>query len=55
MFGNDSVTKDIFEKTVEFIQKTKIGVAQSTIQTPLPGTALYQQFSNEGRLLLEII
>lgn len=52
IFGNDPDTKDIFEKTVDFIHDTDIDAAQFTIQTPFPGTKLYQQLSIEGRLLL---
>ena len=52
IFGNDTDTKDIFEKTVDFIHDTAIDAAQFTILTPLPGTKLYQQLASEGRLLL---
>ena len=53
IFGNDTDTKDIFEKTVDFIHDTGIDAAQFTVQTPLPGTKLYQHLASEGRLLLE--
>jgi len=53
IFGNDTDTKDIFEKTVEFIHDTEIDAAQFTILTPFPGTRLYQHLASEGRLLLK--
>jgi radical SAM superfamily enzyme YgiQ (UPF0313 family) len=53
IFGNDTDTRDIFEKTVDFIHETAIDAAQFTIQTPLPGTQLYQHLASEGRLLLQ--
>jgi radical SAM superfamily enzyme YgiQ (UPF0313 family) len=53
IFGNDTDTKDIFEKTVDFIHDTAIDAAQFTIQTPFPGTRLYQDLASEGRLFLK--
>jgi radical SAM superfamily enzyme YgiQ (UPF0313 family) len=53
IFGNDTDTKDIFKKTVDFIHETAIDAAQFTIQTPFPGTRLYQDLASEGRLFLE--
>lgn len=52
IFGNDTDTKGIFEKTVDFIHDAEIDAAQFTTLTPLPGTRLYQQLASEGRLLL---
>lgn len=53
MFGNDTDTKDIFNRTTDFVHESKIDVAQYTILTPLPGTKLYHQLSGEGRLVLQ--
>jgi len=53
IFGSDTDTKDIFDKTVDFIHDTQIDAAQFTIQTPTPGTKLYQQLASEDRLLLK--
>ena len=52
IFGSDTHTKDVFERTVDFVLETEIDAVQFTIQTPLPGTALYQQLRDENRLLL---
>ncbi|UCF85935.1 MAG: B12-binding domain-containing radical SAM protein [Desulfobacteraceae bacterium] len=53
IFGNDTDTKDIFNKTLDFIHDTELDAAQFSIQTPFPSTKLYEQLYNEGRLLLK--
>ncbi len=53
IFGNDTDTKGIFEKTVDFIHDAEIDAAQFTTLTPLPGTKLYQHLASEGRLILK--
>lgn len=50
LFGNDEDSKDIFERTTEFILDSKLDGAQFTILTPLPGTRLYNRLKQEGRL-----
>lgn len=52
IFGSDTHSKDDFERTVEFALETGIDAVQFTIETPLPGTKLYQQIVDENRLLL---
>jgi radical SAM superfamily enzyme YgiQ (UPF0313 family) len=51
VFGSDSDRKDVFERTTEFIQETKLDAIQLSILTPLPGTRLYNRLKQEGRLL----
>lgn len=51
ILGTDADTKEIFEKTIEFIHETGIDGSQFTIMTPFPGTRLYSQMEKEGRLL----
>ncbi|MEO0185423.1 MAG: DUF4070 domain-containing protein, partial [candidate division WOR-3 bacterium] len=53
VFGLDDDTKDIFEKTLDFLYKTRITTATFNILTPYPGTRLYQRLKNERRLLTE--
>jgi radical SAM superfamily enzyme YgiQ (UPF0313 family) len=53
IFGFDDDTKDIFEETVEFLWKNKISSASMHILTPYPGTLVYDQFKQEGRLITE--
>lgn len=51
MFGTDHDTKDAFNRTVDFIMDARIDAVQLSIMTPLPGTVLYKQLQDEGRLL----
>jgi len=49
--GFDSDTPSIFQKQIEFIQKSGIVTAMVGILQALPGTKLYERLSSEGRLL----
>ncbi len=51
VFGLDDDDVSIFEKTLEFLHKNKIPGATFNILTPYPGTAIFERFKNEGRLL----
>jgi len=51
MFGGDSDTPDIFEKTLNFNLKNGIYSGSFTILTPLPGTPLFKQMSESGRII----
>lgn len=51
MLGNDPDTKETFKVTADFCKKSGIDYVQYTILTPLPGTRLYKQLEQEGRLL----
>jgi len=51
MFGFDTDTKDVFNTTAETIKKLGIDVADFTINTPFPGTPMYDQLEKEGRIL----
>ncbi len=53
VFGFDDDTEAIFPKTLEFLNKTKVGTASFNILTPYPGTRIYDQFKKQGRLLTE--
>ncbi|MBU0729855.1 MAG: B12-binding domain-containing radical SAM protein [Proteobacteria bacterium] len=52
MFGADDHTSDTFKRTLDFIMDAQVDAVQLSIQTPLPGTALYKQLEDEGRILL---
>jgi len=52
IFGMDTDGPEIFERTVEFVDATRIDVPQFTMMTPFPGTRLYQQLEQEGRLVI---
>ncbi len=49
--GLDSDTVDTFDELREFIDRSRLLEVQVTILTPFPGTRLYQQLLEEGRLL----
>ncbi len=51
IFGHDCDSKDIFKKTVEFVQTTGIQVPVFGVLTPYPATRLRARLEKEGRLL----
>ncbi|HEX76192.1 MAG TPA: B12-binding domain-containing radical SAM protein [Dehalococcoidia bacterium] len=51
VLGSDGDTKDVFQRTTEFILDSKVDATQITILTPLPGTRLFSSLQQEGRLL----
>jgi len=51
IFGLDSDDVHTFQKTVQFAVNSKLDLAQFAVLTPYPGTAVYDQFKREGRLL----
>jgi len=50
VFGLDPDGPDVFRRTVEFAERTKLGVAQFAVLTPFPGTPLYDQLRTEHRI-----
>jgi radical SAM superfamily enzyme YgiQ (UPF0313 family) len=53
IFGHENDQKDIFRKTVDFVQTAGIQVPIFGILTPYPATRLRAKLSNEERLLPE--
>jgi radical SAM superfamily enzyme YgiQ (UPF0313 family) len=51
VLGFDHDRPDIFEKTVSWIEETRLECATFHILTPYPGTPLFRQLESEGRLL----
>jgi len=51
--GFDSDTPSIFQRQIEFIQKSGIVSAMVGLLQALPGTRLYHRLANEGRLTSE--
>ncbi len=49
IFGFDSDTGDVFEKTVKFVNKLQLDGVQYSVLTPLPGTRFFRQIEEEGR------
>ena len=51
VFGFDSDDESVFERTAEFVDKTRIDLPRYAVVTPFPGTGLYRRWEAEGRLL----
>ena len=51
MFGGDNDTPEVFENTLNFTLKNGIYSGSFTILTPLPGTQLFKQMSDNGRII----
>jgi radical SAM superfamily enzyme YgiQ (UPF0313 family) len=51
MFGFDTDTTDVFDKTLQSIRELEIDVADFCIVTPFPGTPLFQNLEKEGRIV----
>ncbi|MFB3813411.1 MAG: B12-binding domain-containing radical SAM protein [Terriglobales bacterium] len=49
--GFDSDTEEVFDKQVDFIQKSAIPLAMVGLLQALPGTQLYRRLVSEGRLV----
>ena len=51
IFGFDDHDESVFETTVRFLEECSPSVPTFHILTPYPGTSLFRQFREEGRLL----
>ena len=51
VFGFDQDTPQIFEDTLDFLERAGIQNATFNILTPFPGTPLYRRMESEGRIL----
>ncbi len=51
VFGFDDDMPDVFDKTLNAAYRWKIDKVGFAILTPFPGTALYEKFENEGRII----
>jgi radical SAM superfamily enzyme YgiQ (UPF0313 family) len=51
VLGFDHDRGDVFERTVEWIEKSRLECATFHILTPYPGTPLFRSMESEGRLL----
>ncbi len=51
VLGLDGHGPEIFDRVYEFVLETQLHEVQITLQTPFPGTALYQRLKRENRLL----
>lgn len=53
VIGLDGDQKDVFERTVEFVERAAIDLPRFSIPTPFPNTTLYHQLKKEQRLIHE--
>jgi radical SAM superfamily enzyme YgiQ (UPF0313 family) len=53
ILGADGETRASIERLVEFIVDCPLADVQLTLQTPFPGTPLWQRMRREGRLLAD--
>jgi radical SAM superfamily enzyme YgiQ (UPF0313 family) len=51
MFGFDTDSPEVFEKTMQVVKDLDIDIADFSILTPFPGTPLYSKLETEGRIL----
>jgi radical SAM superfamily enzyme YgiQ (UPF0313 family) len=51
VFGFDTDTKDIFEKTGDFIKDADIDSVDLNILTPFPGTPMFNKLEKENRII----
>ncbi|MGH8060321.1 MAG: B12-binding domain-containing radical SAM protein, partial [Candidatus Entotheonellia bacterium] len=50
IFGFDGDHEGVFEKTVDFLERNQIELAQFSVLTPLPGTRQLERLTAEGRI-----
>ena len=50
ILGLDGQTTDDFDRVLEFVRQSGLYEVQVTLQTPFPGTPLYDRLRGEGRL-----
>src|SRR4029077_9537246 len=53
VLGFDHDRPDVFERTAEWVEQTRLECAPFHILTPYPGTPLFDRMKREGRLLHE--
>ncbi|MDA9865261.1 B12-binding domain-containing radical SAM protein [bacterium] len=53
VLGLDSHTTSVFAELYDFIRASNLLEVQLTVQTPFPGTPLYERLKRDGRLLTE--
>ena len=51
VLGLDGHTPDVFGQVMDFVRETGLYEVQITLQTPFPGTPLYERLEREGRLI----
>lgn len=50
VFGFDNDDESVFETTLNFLVRNRVELAYFNVLTPLPGTALHERYTREGRI-----
>jgi len=53
IFGLDHDDERVIDETLEFIEKNDIDIPTFSVLTPFPGTRLYQEFEEQGRIIVK--
>jgi radical SAM superfamily enzyme YgiQ (UPF0313 family) len=51
IFGFDTDTPDVFDRSIDVLEKIKIDSVAVNILIPYPGTEFYKKFEREGRII----
>lgn len=51
LFGTDEDTPDVFDRTVDFVERIKIDLPRYSVFTPYPGTPVFAKMKREGRII----
>ncbi len=51
VFGLDEDDEAVFDRTLDFVKRSKVEIAYYSILTPYPGTRLHERLAHEGRIL----
>lgn len=51
VYGFDDEDESVFERTIEFVDRTKVDLPRYAVATPFPGTPLYRRLEAQRRLL----
>ena len=50
VFGSDGDSPDVFQRTLDFLDEAKVDALQATRLTPFPGTPLFEEMDQAGRI-----
>jgi len=53
MVGTDEDTEESIRATYDFVYRNRIPIPRFYIMTPVPGTALYNEYKSQNRLLTD--
>ncbi len=53
VFGYDDDTPELFERTLQFVEKNHFAITNFNPLIPMPGTGVYRRLEQEGRLLYD--